>query len=247
MRAILTGLNGTVAPVMARHLQGEGHQVIGWDRRRIPVDDETMISEFLEGHQPEWFFHFATGSPEWSEQIAKTCHTLKIKLIFTSSVSVFSSSQQGPFKVNELPKPDDDYGHYKFHCETVIRKVNPEAIIARLGWQIGDAPGSNTMIDYLHQLDTRQGQIEASRNWFPACAFLEDTAASLYQLMKNFPTGLYHLDANPGLHFYDIVKNITHLQQRKWRIIPAIDPVINNRLLDDRIKVKSIVEHFKES
>jgi dTDP-4-dehydrorhamnose reductase len=233
-----------VAPVVARVLEDHGHDIIAWDRSKVAVDDESAVLKFLGDHDPDWFFHIATGSPDWVLLITKLCAQKQIKLLYTSSASVFSPHQRGPFKVSDIPQPEDDYGCYKLHCEKLIRKHHPDAIIARLGWQISDTPGSNNMIDYLHKQFTENGQIEASRNWFPACAFLEDTAMALYQLMFRFPTGLYHLDGNPGLSFYEIASQLNTLHGEKWQVTSADVPAMNNRLLDDRISVKFISDRY---
>ena len=139
MRIMITGLNGTVAPVVAGLLKDYGHTVVGWDRSRVPIDNERAIFQFLEDQNPDWFLHIATGSPDWAELIAKICALKKIKLLYTSSASVFSSSQKGPFRVSTLPEPEDDYGRYKYHCEELIKRNQADVIIARLAWQIGDA------------------------------------------------------------------------------------------------------------
>jgi dTDP-4-dehydrorhamnose reductase len=100
------------------------------------------------------------------------------------------------------------------------------------------------MIDYLHKQLEQNGRIEASRHWFPACAFLKDTAEALYQLMVKFPAGIYHLDGNPGLSFYEIVSQLNKLHGGKWQVVQADLPVMNNCMLDDRIKIRKINEMF---
>jgi len=134
---------------------------------------------------------------------------------------------------------------FTWHCSAVYCPATGKP--GTSGFWPEQIPGSNNMIDYLHCLNSQDGEIEASRNWFPACSFLEDTAFSLYQLMEKFPGGLYHLDANPGLHFYEIVKKLSHLQHREWRVIATENPDMNNRMVDDRIQIKKIVDHFKDS
>jgi len=245
MRAIVTGLNGTVAPVVSELLGRNGHTVVGWQRSAVPTDDETAILKFLEAYNPDWFFHIATGSPAWAELIAKCCAQKKIKLLYTSSVSVFAASQTGPFSITAVPRPEDDYGRYKLHCEELIKQHKPDAIITRLGWQIGDSPGSNNMIDYIHKQVKEKGQIEASSNWFPACAFLEDTADALYRLMTKYPGGLYQLDGNPGLSFYEIVNHLNNLHGGVWRVVSADVPVINNRMMENCISLDSITNRFQ--
>jgi dTDP-4-dehydrorhamnose reductase len=202
------------------------------------------VRTFIRHTRPDWFLHIATGSPDWAELAAQVCAEERIKFLFTSSVSVFSNQQYGPFSVDVEPAATDDYGAYKIECEQRVRRANTQASIARLAWQIGTAPGSNNMIDYLHRTMQANGQIEASTNWYPACAFLEDTADGVYRLIDAYEADTYHLDGNPGLTFHEIVTSLNRLHGEQWTIVPTATPVQNNRMLDDRITITPITAHW---
>jgi dTDP-4-dehydrorhamnose reductase len=247
VKALVTGINGTVAPVLADALRAAGHEVVPWNRRTVPTDNPAAIRMFLRGERPDWFFHVATGSPDWAELTARECSLLGIRFLFTSSVSVFGSSQRGPFGVDTLPRPDDDYGRYKLECEQRVRAVNPESLVVRLGWQIGKAPGGNHMVDHLERIFQSQGRISASIHWYPACAFLEDTADSLRHIMETLPAGLYHLEGNPGLNFHDIVLGLNRLRGEPWVVISCGQPVQNNRLLDTRTTLRPISDRLRKT
>lgn len=80
---------------------------------------------------------------------------------------VFTDDAVGPFTPESVPDAREGYGFEKYTAEQQIRQANPDAVIARLGWQIGAAPGSNNMIDFL----AKQDVVRASEKWFPACSF----------------------------------------------------------------------------
>lgn len=244
MKSIITGLNGTVAPALAHSLKTAGHTVIRWDRTVVPTDSASATEAFLRAEQPQAVFHLATGSADWATWLAQACAEQKIKFLFTSSVSVFSGTQQGPFTVNDLPRPEDDYGRYKLDCEQRIRAANPQALIIRLGWQIGRQPGGNQMVDFLQHTFERDGVIQASTNWFQACSFLEDTADGLAWAMQELEGGLYHLDGNPGLDFYEIASGLNRLLGQPWQVQPGETPALNNRLLDARLPTRPLTEWF---
>ncbi len=244
MKALVTGMNGTVAPALAHSLSQARHVVIPWDRAVVPIDNPQAIRDFIRGEQPDWFFHVATGSAQWAEWVAQVCAEQGIKFLFTSSVSVFSGSQRGPFTVDHRPEPDDDYGRYKLECEQRVRAAHPEAGVARLGWQIGTAPGGNQMVDYLDRTFSAQGRIDASLHWHPACSFLSDTADSLTHIMHTLSAGLYHVDGNPGHNFYEIVVGLNRLQGERWMVHPSATPVQNNLMVDPRVPVSPITRRF---
>jgi dTDP-4-dehydrorhamnose reductase len=240
MNAIITGMNGTVAPVLTKVLTKSGHKVIPWNRSQVPIDNLQVAKEFIRKENPDWFFHVATGSADWAEFVAQICFEQNIIFLYTSSVSVFSSHQQGPFTVDVQPQPNDDYGRYKLECEQRIRKVNQNAIIVRLGWQIGKTTGGNQMVEFLNNTYLDNGKIEASKNFYPACSFLEDTAICLVDIMQNISADLYQLDGNPGMNFYEISIGLNKLLKMSWKIDAVNSPVQNNQLLDERVQIRTI-------
>jgi dTDP-4-dehydrorhamnose reductase len=244
MRIIVTGLNGTVAPVVAGELARASHQVAGWDRAKVPVDDRSAIRSFFDAQRPESFFHIATGPPEWIEAIATECAARSVRLLFTSSVSVFSDRRRGPFPPSAAPDAADDYGKYKADCEARVQATCPDAVIVRLGWQIGTAPGSNNMIDYLYREATANGKLTLSRNWLPACSFLEDTAKCLVTHFEEMNPGIYHLDGNPGLSIFEIARQLKRLYGWDWEIEPLDEPDADNRMEDPRLNVRPISERL---
>jgi dTDP-4-dehydrorhamnose reductase len=239
-KAIVSGLSGTVAPALASHLAARGHVISAWDRTKLPTDDIAAAAEFFEATKPDWFFHLATGSPAWAESVADLCAQFSVKLVFTSSVSVFSWSRPGPFSPELIPDATEDYGRYKIECEERIRAANPDALIARLGWQIGDAVGSNNMVDFIAQEIQKHGEIRASDQWLPSCSFLDDTAEALVTLMENYAPGTYHIEANPGLSFFTIAQRLNRLHGSSWKIVQTDTPQQDGRLSETRIVLRPI-------
>ena len=244
MKAIITGMNGTVAPFLASNLYKKECLVIPWDRDETSIDNFKAAEKFFAKHGASHFFHIATGSPLWAQNVAEICFKKDIKFLFTGSVSVFDENSNGPFTINSTPNATDDYGLYKIECEKRVKLVNPEAIIARLGWQIGNERGSNNMVDYLFKMMDENGQVEASENWFPSCSFLDDTAVTLHELAINFPAGTYHLEGNPGLSLFQIATALKKVHGFPWEIVKSKKPARNNFMIDTRVKVKSITERF---
>lgn len=243
MKALVTGMNGTVAPALAKALAKVGHSIVPWDRSRHPVDHPDAVRFFIECERPDIFCHLAMGSPDWTEWAARTCAQLHIPFLFTSSVSVYAAAQIGPFTIHDRPAPDDDYGRYKLECERRVQDAHPDAHVVRIGWQIGTAPGGNQMVDYLDRTNRERGQIDASTRWSPGCSFLPDTADGLLNIL-NLPPGLYHLDGNPGLNFYEIATGLNELLGQPWQVVPVSGLVQNHRMLDPRVPVAPITRRF---
>lgn len=244
MRWIVTGMNGTVAPALAAALRARGDEVIAWDRSRVPTDDEGAMRAFLDEVRPDGLCHLAMGSPEWAATMARLCAERGAQFLYTSSVSVFGPEQRAPLGVEVVPTATDDYGRYKRECERVVAAANPEAIIPRLGWQIGQGPGSNTMTDHLAR-GAAAGRIEASTAWFPSSAFLQDTAAALVALLERGEGGLFHVEGNPGLSFYEIATRLARTLGMGWEIVPSDAFAMDNRMVDLRVAVRPITERLR--
>lgn len=237
MKAILTGMNGTVAPALARHLGAASVACVAWDRSAVPTEDLRRGGEFIAREAPDVFFQIAMGSPDWIEFTAAQCRERRIRFVYTSTVSVFDGGKPGPFAVDHPTDAPDDYGRYKADCERRIRSVNPDALIVRIGWQIGRAPGSNNMVDFLCRAQAEKGGIDASTGWIPSCAFLEDTAEGLHRLATSFSPGTYQLEGNPGWSFHAVVQGLNHLLGMQWAVRSIDEPRKDIRMLDDRIAI----------
>lgn len=246
MRWIVTGMNGTVAPRLAAALRARGEKVLAWDRARVPPGDEGPMRAFVDESAAGGICHLAMGAPEWAASMARLCAERGMPYLFTSSVSVFAATQRGPLGVEVVPEASDDYGRYKQECERQVAAAHPEAIIARLGWQIGDAPGSNTMTDYLTRAAADgAGRVEASTRWIPSSCFLDDTAAALVHLLDRGEGGMFQVEGNPdGLSLNEIATRLAGRLEAGWDVIPTDDVVMDNRMLDPRVPVRSPSERL---
>lgn len=234
-------MNGAVAPQVANHFMNQGVDVVPFDRSKVDISSEAAIAKFIESEKPNFFLHLATGPAEWAEVNAKLSHELGIKFLFTSTVSVFSETGSGPYTVDSNPDAEDDYGKYKRDCEQRIKKVNPDALIARLGWQIGHATGSNNMFDFLERTMAEKGFIEASESWYPSCSFLEDTAETLFDLTTKFSADTYLLNSNLNINFYEIVCAINK-KANNWKVVSTNNLVRDDRMFDERVSIKKLTE-----
>ncbi|MDM4764649.1 sugar nucleotide-binding protein [Pelomonas sp. SE-A7] len=236
-RLLVTGLGGTLAPHLARAAEAAGWQVLGWDRRRIPVDDEQAVAAHLQASRPDAIAHLALGSPSWSRGLAEHAAQQGLPLLYTSTVMVFDHEPDGPHRPQDERTSKDDYGRSKIAGEDAIRGAHPGACIARIGWQIDEHSSGNNMLATLEQWQREQGRIAASRAWIPACSFMTDTAQALLALIEEPAAAgrVVHLDSNAesALSFDQVVQGLARRFERKaWRIEVNEDYRHDQRLAD---------------
>jgi len=247
MKLLITGLNGTLAPVLARLATGEGLRVVGWDRTAIPPDDEVLARSWLEREQPDAIAHLAMGSTGWARLLALYAAHRSIPFVFTSTAMVFHHQPAGPHRVGDERTTQDSYGQYKRDCEDAILSVHPRASIARIGWQIDPSQPGNNMLFALDQWQARDGRVSASEAWIPACSFMEDTATALLCLLRNPSPGATHIDSNAteAHNFATIATALKKVFEKElWQIEPNRDYEHDQRLLNAKQLVPPISQRL---
>lgn len=238
--ALITGMNGTVAPVTAIRLRAAGITCVGWDRTQISPDDSQAVRQHIRDVRPDVLLHFGMGSPDWAAVLAEESRALGIRFLFTSTVSVFDNRNPGPYLPQRTPDAVDDYGRYKAECERRVFAANPAALITRLGWQIGHVAGNNNMLDFLVRTGTTTGRVELSSGLIHSHAFLEDTADTIFGLLARRAEGLYQLEGNPGLSLFEVARRLAKLHRLPFPIVAVNEPPRDARMIDDRIDVEPI-------
>lgn len=244
--AIVTGVNGTLAPVLVAKLKQQGINVTAWDRHQVPPGDIDAVRYFLDKQKPNMLYHLAMGDAAWAKTLAIETARRNIKLLFTSTAMVFNHVPDGPHLVCHRRTALDDYGQGKIACEDVIMEFNPNAIIARIGWQIAWSEGGNNMFAHLVKTHDENGFICASETWFPACSLMTDTCEGLCRLIENGAQGVYQLDSNrhDKLSFAEIVQRINDKHALNWQIKVDESYVHDQRLPDERIEIPNISNHL---
>lgn len=240
MKAIITGMNGTVAPFIYEELLNKGFEVVVWDRKKHDMNSQASVHQFIQEHHPDIFFHIATGPIEWVEYITTSTQQLGIKLLFTSTVSVFSENSTGPYDISSIPNAESEYGRYKMECEKFIVKNHDNAVIVRLGWQIGVDARPNNMFHFLTQKQASKGFIEASSNWFPSCSFLSQSAKVVVHAALNYEPGLYMANSNTQYSFFEIVNRLKEKYHMDWIIKEDTTFVRDDRMVDVRVEIEPL-------
>ncbi|MEM7682397.1 MAG: sugar nucleotide-binding protein [Planctomycetota bacterium] len=250
MRVLITGFNGTLAPYVQRAYAARGDSVSGWDRQAVSPDDAEACAAHLDRVAPDRVIHLAMGAEAWAARLAGWCAEHNAGLVFTSTAMVFADRPDGPHDTSDERTADEDYGRYKTRCEDAVLGASPSAIVARIGWQIGDGRGGNHMFEHLSAEHERNGVLRPSRRWRPACSFMADTADALLGLADRGEPGVFHVDANAracegrGMTFHEIVESLCRKHALDWRIEPNDEYVRDQRLIDDRVKLPTMSERL---
>ncbi|GAA5185599.1 hypothetical protein GCM10025771_41850 [Niveibacterium umoris] len=257
MKILITGSNGTLGAALKRAAQAHGHQCIGWDRSAAdPLAPDTHAA-YIDTVAPDAVLHLAiaatqSGRPnegwrtnvEWPLALAEACAQRSIPLVFTSTALVFDNSESGPFTLASASNASEGYGLEKRRAEHGVLLRHPRgARVARLGWQIDPAGGGNNMVAHAAREMASHGAIAASSRWYPACSFIDDTAAALLRLIAA-PPGLYMLDSNRGATFAQILQALSQQYGLNWQVTPNEDYVYDQRLIDPRVGMPDLAQRL---
>ncbi len=220
MHILVTGLTGTLGPRLAQMAVALNWRVSGWDRRAVPADDGAVARHQVARLRPDAIVHLSIGSTAWASLLARYAAENSVPLVFTSTAMVFDHDPDGPHDISAERNARDDYGRSKIACENAILAVCPHALIARLGWQIDERATGNNMLAELDRWQQRDGCVKASACWTPACSFMDDTCASLLDLVANRSRGTVHLDSNSveAWRFDQIVVALQSRFERNWLV-----------------------------
>lgn len=243
--ALVTGLNGRLAPFLKTALERQGVRVVPFDRQVVAIDDRALQSRFLLNHQIDTVFHLATGPEQWAATLAGLAAEQDLPFIFTSTESVFNPDSTGPFTPDHPADATGDYGRYKIACEQAVRSANPNATIARLGWQMFDSFAQDNLLTHVRDMHDNKGWLEASTQWLPAVNYVEHTMATLIALATKQQTGTVHIGGNDaGWSFHELVCRINRHFDLGWDIREGTDPARDGRIMDARIATGQIQDFF---
>lgn len=249
MRILITGLKGTLAPVLAEAALRAGHHVLGWDRARVPPGDAAFGRAFLDAGAPDAIAHLAAGDEVWAGLLARWAAARSLPFVFTSTAMVFHHQPDGPHRPHDERTAQDDYGRSKIRCEDAVLGAHAGASVVRIGWQIDAARPGNNMLLQLDDWQRREGRVAASRAWKPACSFMTDTARALLALIERPQPGFVHLDSNAdeGHGFDRIVAALQQAFARSgWRLSVHDDYRHDQRLAGGGARMPALSERLPQ-
>ena len=98
-KLLITGTNGTLAPVVAHLFNQQGWDCVAWDRQRVNPDDADACHAFWQATKPDAVCHLALGGEAWATWLAEQSARAAIPYLFTSSAMVFDNAINGPYDI----------------------------------------------------------------------------------------------------------------------------------------------------
>ena len=138
MRILVTGVKGQLGHDVMNELAKRGHTGIGVDVEEMDITDAKKVNEVIRASEVEAVIHCAAYTAvdaaedqvelcrkinaEGTENIAKVCKELDIKMMYISTDYVFDGEGTRPWEPDDERHPLNVYGLTKYEGELAVEK-----------------------------------------------------------------------------------------------------------------------------
>ena len=258
MRVLIIGASGFIGRyVSSRLADTAGHTVFSTYNARPPADDGAswhrleitdgaQLDALYSVAQPEVVVHLAAmadvGTAERNPEIAaavnatatetitRLCQRHAARLVFVSTEYVFDGLN-GPYRENDPPSPNTQYGRTKFEAEQAVASLASNWSILRTsivyGWP---APGRRNFVPWLVERLRNGEAYHAPANVHRSPVYVEHLVDGIERLVEVDDTGIHHVAGSDWITMYDFAVVVAEkFGLDTSLVIPVTDP------MDDRL------------
>ena len=212
MRVFVTGVKGQLGYDVMNELEKQGLEGIGVDIDEMDITDADQVNKVIKEAAPDAVIHCAAYTAvdaaedneeicrkvnaQGTENIAKVCEELDIKMMYISTDYVFNGQGERPWEPDDEREPLNVYGQTNSEGELAIEEHVKKFFTVRIAWVFG-VNGKNfikTMLnlgkthDHLTVVDDQTG----------SPTYTYDLARLLVDMIQTDKYGRYHA-TNEGL------------------------------------------------
>ena len=212
MRVLVTGVKGQLGYDVVKELERRGHTAIGVDIEEMDITCNEQVSKGIGESKVDGVIHCgaytavdgaednqelcmkvnATGT----ENIAKVCKELDIKMIYISTDYVFNGEGENFWKPEDIREPLNVYGESKYQGELAVESILEKYFIVRIAWVFGEN-GNNFVKTMLRLAETRD-ELNVVNDQVGSPTYTADLAVLLVDMIETEQYGKYHA-TNEGL------------------------------------------------
>ena len=222
MRILVTGVKGQLGHDVMNELAKRGHTGIGVDVEEMDITDAKKVNEVIRASEVEAVIHCAAYTAvdaaedqvelcrkinaEGTENIAKVCKKLDLKMIYISTDYVFDGEGERPWEPDDERHPLNVYGQTKYEGELAVEKYLEKYFIVRIAWVFG-VNGKNFIKTMLKLSETHE-ELNVVDDQVGSPTYTYDLAVLLVDMVESDKYGRYHA-TNEGLcTWYEFAKEI---------------------------------------
>ena len=225
MKFLVTGVKGQLGFDVMNELYKRGHQAVGVDIQEMDITDWDSVSKVICEANPDVVVHCAAWTAvdaaeeqenipkvmkvnaEGTENIAKVCKQLDIKMIYISTDYVFDGQGERPWQPDDERAPLNVYGQSKYEGELAVQKLLDKYFIVRIAWVFG-LNGKN-FIKTMINLGKTHDKLTVVSDQIGTPTYTYDLAKLLVDMSETDKYGIYHATNEGGyISWYDFTVEI---------------------------------------
>ena len=235
MRILVTGVKGQLGHDVMNELAKRGHTGIGVDVEEMDITDAKKVNEVIRASEVEAVIHCAAYTAvdaaedqvelcrkinaEGTENIAKVCKELDIKMMYISTDYVFDGEGTRPWEPDDERHPLNVYGLTKYEGELAVEKYLDKFFTIRIAWVFG-VNGKN-FIKTMLKLSETHDELNVVDDQIGSPTYTYDLAVLLVDMIETEKYGRYHA-TNEGLcSWYEFACEIFRQAGRAVKVNPV--------------------------
>lgn len=235
MRILVTGVKGQLGHDVMNELAKRGHTGIGVDVEEMDITDAKKVDEVIRASEVEAVIHCAAYTAvdaaedqvelcrkinaEGTENIAKVCKDLDIKMMYISTDYVFDGEGTRPWEPDDERHPLNVYGQTKYEGELAVEKYLDKFFTIRIAWVFG-VNGKN-FIKTMLKLSETHDELNVVDDQIGSPTYTYDLAVLMVDMIETEKYGRYHV-TNEGLcSWYEFACEIFRQAGRDVKVNPV--------------------------
>lgn len=234
MKIIVTGAKGQLGSDVVLQLEKNGDIAIKADLPELDITDAAAVEAFIKESNADGVIHCAaytnvdTAESEndicrkvnynGTLNLAESCKSHDIKLLYISTDYVFSGEGDEPFETDSPKFPCNFYGQSKLEGEKAVADICDKYFIVRISWVFGEN-GRNFVKTMLRLAEDRD-EITVVCDQTGSPTYTKDLAKLLCRMISTDKYGTYHATNENCCSWAEFASTIMEYSGKKTKIIP---------------------------
>ena len=212
MRILVTGVKGQLGHDVVNECAKRGIETVGVDIEEMDITDAESVRRVITESNVDAVIHCAAWTAvdaaedneeacrrvnaQGTENIAKVCRDLDLKMMYISTDYVFDGQGERPWEPDDERHPLNVYGQTKYEGELAVEKYVKKFFIVRIAWVFG-VNGKN-FIKTMLRVGKERGAVSVVMDQVGSPTYTYDLARLLVDMIQTDRYGRYHA-TNEGL------------------------------------------------
>lgn len=222
MRILVTGVKGQLGHDIVNECAKRGIETVGVDIEEMDITDPVSVEKVITEAEVDAVIHCAAWTAVdaaetnvdkcrlvnayGTENIAKVCKQLDIKMTYISTDYVFDGQGTRPWEPDDARSPLNVYGQTKYEGELAVTENVEKFFIVRIAWVFG-VNGKN-FIKTMLRVGKERGACSVVCDQIGSPTYTYDLSVLLVDMIQTEKYGFYHA-TNEGLcSWYDFACEI---------------------------------------